>query len=462
MSFQSFISNSIARAAESSRVNRLQGELGKLRSTNVQLMKDVLSMSESAPAVYRGNKYQTYEAQVTEIDKKYNGTADWGVFQTGSIIDLRAVFIIAEGIKIMPTVKPEEAQKELEWARAFISFNNLDEEIAHEFAKEAEIEGKILLKVAWEEKEKMVSARFIPWTQKKYKIEAAPNDYLRYEKAFWTPQAAQEQEILLAPQFVYKKFGGRAFDPNSAAPKISRCLTQIEFLDQALRDYREINRLFAGPLLVFFFDDMNSAKLAQDDIDRMNFRIKKALSTSARDIRYIQPDAGGLAALENEIITNAKFISGCSGVPVHFLGLPDLLSNRATADNLMELVYSTTLKERTTWIGAYEELITKAIGLYNQKMGLSQLSEEKKLDATKLQVEIPFISPQTWTQLEKVFIPLALAGKVSDALMLSKIPGVNVEEEMARQSAANEPEGAEHEDIIGKESELEEEAAAQA
>lgn len=459
MSIQSFISNSLARGAESRSVKRLETKIVEMRDAQLQLMKDVLSLQESSTPVYKGNAYQSYETQIAEIDKKYSGTAAWGVFQTGSIIDLRSVFTIAEGIKIYPVVKAEKAEKELEFARAFISHNNLDAEIAFEYTKEAEIEGKILLKLAWDEKAKMVSSRYISWTALKYQIKAAAQDYLKYEQAIWRPEGATKDETLNEQEFVYKKFGGRAYDPDSAAPRISRCLTQIDFLDQALRDYREINRIFAGPLLIFYFDDANSAKLAQDDLDQKNLKIKKAISTSARLVDYVQPDAAGLQALEREIITNAKFISGCTGVPVHYLGLPDLLSNRATAENLSDLVYATTLRERTTWRGAYEELLSKAIGLYNQKMGLDQKST--KLDAAKLDVEIPYISSTTWAQLEKIFVPLSIAGKISDDLLLSKIPGVNVEEELARRKEALEAESGEHkpEELIDKESELEDQLA---
>jgi hypothetical protein len=42
------------------------------------------------------------------------------------------------------------------------------------------------------------------------------------------------------------------------------------------------------------------------------------------------------------------------------------MSNRATAENLMELVSASTLKERETWIGAYEEVIVKGMAMVNK------------------------------------------------------------------------------------------------
>ena len=49
---------------------------------------------------YKGNQYNSYGAAIAEIDNKYNGTAKWGVAQTGIIVDTRAAFIIGEGIEV--------------------------------------------------------------------------------------------------------------------------------------------------------------------------------------------------------------------------------------------------------------------------------------------------------------------------------------------------------------------------
>ena len=168
-------------AYKKGRVTKLENEVRKLQFL---IRDDILSLLESTTS-YKGNAYPTYEAAVAEIDSKYKGTADWGVLQTGNIIDLRSAFIIGEGITV--TAKGgEEAEKELEWTEKFLEYNDLDKEVAQEFAKEAEIEGKIALKLALEENknlgdspkkgepEKMVSVRFVSWADKKYKVESNP------------------------------------------------------------------------------------------------------------------------------------------------------------------------------------------------------------------------------------------------------------------------------------------------
>lgn len=422
-------------SAQKGRVTKLENQV---RSLQHLVRDDILSLVDSATG-YTGNAYSTYGQAVAEIDRKYNGTADWGVMQTGSIIDLRAAFIIGDGIKV--SEKKEGAEREIEWTEKFLEYNDLDKEVAQEFAKEAEIEGKIALKLALEEdkeKEKsedkyMVSARFISWLDKKYKIETNPKDYLDYQKLTWKATGQTKGETLEAKEFVYKKFGGRIMNPNEAAPKIMKCLTQIENLDKAGRDWREINHIFAGPIL---YAKCENQKEVTDVLARLadkNFKIKR-VTAGTSELMFIKLDVSGIDSLEKEIISLVKLISGTTGIPVHFLGFVELMSNRATAENLMELINAATTKERQTWIGAYEETIRKAMTMWNNGAE-SGMSKEKQLDPDKIKVDIPVITKEHYERIEKIYLPAAIAGKISDEAFLTMIPGLDVKTELERKEA---------------------------
>lgn len=431
---------------------------GQVKGYQAFVIDDILTAREDRKK-YRGNEYRNYKTAVQEISRKYTGQADWGVFQTGNIIDLRAAFIISEGVKI--TGDENEAKAELQFCETLFKYNNLDREVAQDFAKEAEIEGKILIKLAWEtakvngKESGMVSTRFISWTDKNYKIENQEDDYTKFTKALWRPTSGKE-ETLEVNEFVYKKFGGRISDPNDAQPKIMKCLTQIESLDKALRDWREINRLYAAPTPHIECETQEQAQAIMAEIEKNpNFKIKKFIAHTGK-FDFAGPDIRGIDSLENEIITLAKMISGTTGIPVHFLGLPDLLSNRATASNLGQLIFGSTLKERQIWKGVYEEIIQKSMGMFNDK-ALKQ--KGAKLDPSKITVDIPYPSEEEWLHFEKVWLPLWLAGKVTDELALSKLPGVDAAAELARRKKDEEAEGkkirAENEELKNKLAELE-------
>jgi len=317
-------------SAQKGRVTKLENQVHKLQ----HLVKDDILALTDAVSGYKSNAYPTYESAVAEIDRKYKGTADWGILQTGSIIDLRAAFIIGDGIIV--SAEGDEAEKELEWVEDFLKYNDLDREVAQEFAKEAEIEGKIALKLALEEdkeqdeeidekdKKWKVSVRFISWLDKKYKIIPNPLDYLDYQKLEWKATSKRKAETLDAKEFVYKKFGGRIINPNEAAPKIMKCLTQIEGLDKAERDWRQINHIFAGPVFYAECEDKKEVDAMLTAFNDKNFKVNKILAGTAK-VYFIKLDAGGIDSIEKEIVSLVKLISGTTGIPVHFLGFVELM-----------------------------------------------------------------------------------------------------------------------------------------
>src|SRR4030042_2725021 len=127
-----------------------------------------------------------------------------------------------------------------------------------------------------------------------------PKEYTKYLSGAWTPPGADE--VKLAPRnSAYKKLGGRVNDPNDAAPKIMKCLTQVDNLDKALRDLREIDRIFAAPVPVMEFPgDPEAAEAAQKKLDEINWKIKKALATSGV-FKYGQPAMPGTDMLLKEV-----------------------------------------------------------------------------------------------------------------------------------------------------------------
>lgn len=416
------------------------------KSVKVQelLVDNILALTETQTK-YVGNDYRDYATAVKAIAEKYNGVAEWGCLQVGTIIDLRAAFILGEGIKVVrrtPTKK--EAEAEIEWANDFLEYNALDAEMAQELAKESEIEGKLALVVDWDTDkfrgwEGMPTIRYVSWSAKRYKVITDPNDYLWYKQLKWDAGANYPAGNLNETEFVYKKFGGRLNEPNEAQPKVMKCLTEVDRLDRALRDLREINHLFAAPTADFECDNPQDAKnlMTWLESEGPNWKFGKAIAHIGR-FSYKSPDAAGVQNLISEIETTTKLISGTTGIPIHYLGMLDLLRNRATGDNTRELVMAATTKERSIWVGAFEELIEKAMALFNEKSGRSQKST--KLDFEKIGVEIPLISQDHWANIQNVLIPAFTAGIISKEFVASQIPGVDMDDESARAEAADQSE----------------------
>jgi len=417
--------------------------------TQSLIIDDLLTARERADAGrFRGNEYTSYESAIPEIVAKYNATADWGVIQTGNIIDLRAAFIIGQGINVIDRTTGEaSAEREIKWAEQFLEYNGLDEVTAIQFATEAEIEGKFLGRMTLEkvdkaidENEKMASIRFISWAKRKYKVKTDQEDYTNYESVSYRGKSSGSYKwkaaTLKPPDFVYIKFGGRIDEPNKTQPRVMKCLTQIDYLDKALRDLREINRLFAGPTPYFKATTKEEAESIMAQIAKNpNFRIGKAISATA-EFSFVAPDVSGVENLINEIITLIKIISGTTGVPIHFLGLLDLLKNRATGENTRELMIAGTTKERAAWQGGFYEMIKKGMYKYNTIV-YDQKGESNKLDPRKIGVELPVYTQEQWDHLEKVLIPAAALNIITKEFVRDQIPGIDSKLEERRKAEAD-------------------------
>lgn len=348
----------------------------KMLNAEIQASTDITTNTDSTTALhYRGTptKYSTYDKQVAALGKLYENTAEWGCMITKNIIDVRTAFSVGEGID----VKKREgfkgsADAELEWVEEFMQYNNLDEEMPMEYAKEAEIEGKVLLRFLVDETAKNIRVVHVPWRKFKYTIYTPDYDFFNYTRAEYIGSGEPNIKFDLTPEwFVYKRFGGSADKINETSPKTAFVLRQIEDLDKAIWDWRKTNRLFSTPTPVVYCPDEQTAKKVQAWLDGGNWRIGKTLVLGGLNMKFelVGWRGDGYTTLKEETQTLVKTISGTTGIPVHFLGYPELLSNRDTAENLGNLISLSTRKERRTWVGAYEEVFQKAMVIYNTAFG---------------------------------------------------------------------------------------------
>ena len=370
--------------------------MGHVRNlvTQLQASTDITTNTDSESySHYIGNHYRTYSTQVAQLGKMYENTADWGCMVARNIIDMRTAFSVGQGIKVKKHRDYDgDATKELKWVKEFMRFNNLDEEMPQEFAKESEIEGKILLRLLVDTDYNQVRVVHVPWRKFNYTVETPSHDFFNYIRAYYVGDSDNNTRFdMLWPFFVYKRFGGSACEINNTPPKTAFVLRQIEDLDKAVWDWRKINKIFAAPTPVITCEDKSTAEEIYQWITGNNWRIGKALVLGGQNAKFemVMWKGDGYTTLKEETQALVKTISGTTGIPVHFMGYPELLSNRDTAENLMSFIALSTTKERNSWIGAYEELFKKAMMLYNTAFGtrlnpqaVNAAIDETVLDAT--------------------------------------------------------------------------------
>jgi hypothetical protein len=382
---------------------------------------DILLATTAITSTY-GNPYQDYKTAITELAKKYEGIAQWGSPQVQNIIDMRSAFTIGQGIK---PISDDEKSREREFINSFIKHNNLDEELPQDLASEAEVEGRILVKLIKNIDGKNIDIRFISYSQTGYKVETDAEDYQNVKQITYKLNGVDK--TILPDECVFKRFSGRANSVNDLMPKVAKVLRLCEALDKALWDWREINHLFASPTPFFKCQTSQEATDLNKQLLTSNWKIGKKLVSSA-DFSLVGLNAE-IKTLENEIITLAKIISGATGVPVHFLGLPDLMSNRSTSTDLFEALNASVNKERHIWEGFYEELFDKALIMMNGE------GSKKGFEKGKVKAQILNFTSEQIRQLVDVWLPLYQGKVINLKYILSKIPDANYDDIVASMDA---------------------------
>ena len=363
---------------------------------------------------------ETYKARTDRLGKMYAGTAEWGTPIARNVIDMRAAFTLAGGVRpvLRETAKTGAAgaERELEFVEAFLDFNGLRDDLPQDWGKEAEIEGKFLATLAADLAAGQVKARYFSYTSRTYTVIADPEDYAVFLRVEYTDFAGNLREIL--PQhFVYRPFGGRTHNVNETPSKASSVVWNFEALHKSLYDWRKANRLFASPTPYFKCANPAEVNALLDALNGMQWKIGQFLAGTA-EYNLVGMPTTGIESLAKEITLNAQLISGNTGVPVHFLGFPELMSNRSTADTLFDMVAASTHRERRIWASFYTELFDRAIGLANAEL-------KAGLRPGLVEAEIPEVSSKTMLELKENWLPLFEAGALSLETLLSKIPDLD-------------------------------------
>lgn len=382
-------------------------------------------------ARYRGNKYPGDLNMVYAVNRAYIGEADWGVNLVKSIVEIRAAMVGgAAGVEVGQSLNYKgEAKRELDFIREFMAYNEINQSTQMDWAVEGGIDGRCMfeLSTAVVDKKNKVRARYVPFyggiTAPRYTIKTDEYDYTRHLYADIGSLESGQVRRVSPDRYVYRKFGGRKSCVNSSSPLVGHVLPQIEAIDQALRDWREINVLYASPTPTVSVDNAEDAQTQYTMMTQtLKWQIGRLLVIGGGDYKLVGPESGGIDSLMDEITTNLKIVSGTTGIPPHFLGFPDLMSNRATADGLLEMMFAATAKERTAWIEAYTELFRKAIILYNKVSG-------DNLNPEAVVAVLPENTQTRLRQLVDVWLPLFESKAISRPTFLTRVPGVDPDKE---------------------------------
>lgn len=376
------------------------------------LTTNAISISQSAVSVVDKNNYKTYAKKVQGAYEMYNNTCDYGGELFGGLVDARIAFIGGEGISIV--AEKESTKQALE---QIIKDNHLDGSRWLDVLRTGELEGRELLVLKFDNKlESGVKIRSFRWNNFKYNIFSKGFDNDIIEKITYTENGENKE---LTGDYVYVRLGGTWDDPNHTTSRAMKILTDCENFSRAKYDFRFNNHLF-GRLTPFFNSkDDNTAASIQAAIASKQWEIGKGLAAVDTDMKMVGPESDSAKIVIDEIILMSRIISTMTGIPLHWLSWPDLMSNRATAENLMESVKAATQIERLSWEESLEELLGKALemAVNKGKFGNDVLG--------KFEVKLPFVSLTEIKAVAQALGSFVDKRYISIETLQNKIPGID-------------------------------------
>lgn len=307
------------------------------------------------------NAYPTYDSQVAETYRKYNALSSFGNQQTRAVVDLRIAFIAGEGISISC-----ENKQTSDWIEDFLNKNLLDGPNFINAVKGAEITGQalfILKESQWLDNTFFIKVARIPYSIKVpykpvYKDPIVKDEVLEMmikKDGFWQSSGYKD--------FIYTRTGGDDANTQGPVTRVGTVLTDIENYDRGIKDMRRNNHIFARITPTFETESASQTKSLKDRLEGSKWQLGEAFIGTAK-LKYITPQSGAHENLLTELTSTIKTISSVTGIPVHWLGFVDLMSNRSTAETLYELIKNATILDRQIWQTSIYFLILKAQELY--------------------------------------------------------------------------------------------------
>ena len=398
------------------------GKIGRAKKTIAALQeagRDILNTAITGTGTVEGeidrNNYRSYAKQVQGIYDMYRGVKDYGVDLCRAVVETRVAFISGEGLSIYSD--NDAAQ---DFINDFLDYNKLTGSRLVDITTIGELEGKVLLTLTGDEKERNINVGTISCFKNKYVI------YDEGRRATYCEPETNIEKDYDMDRMVYIKLGGDPGDYNNTTNRLHCILTEIENFSRAKFDLRKNTHVF-GKYMPYWRTDKDrpgDAAAIMNDLAGKNWAIGYGYAGSA-EFSLVEPSGAAGKAIMEDVLLNLKCISTTTGIPIHWFAWVELMSNRSTAETLIEIISAATKKERLVWEESHKELIYKAM-----VMAVDYGFIKNEAMTKDFTVKLPLVSYAALQQITDVWIPLLQEGLVSRATILGMLPGINPSAEL--------------------------------
>lgn len=319
-----------------------------------------LKFKQSPEIIY--NQKSSYLQNIGAIYEALSNNLRYGSSLIKNIIDFRKSWIYSSNATI-------KADSELiDYMTNELNINALFDKLV----TLGEIEGRWLVRIIPENNKiflKIISIRDI-------------NYEVFYDSSLEVSSIKFDEKNILTEKdyFVFANTSG-VYHNNNTPSNVSYVINYIQNIDKALETLRTLNHVIGVNTILFKTKDWTDAQRLSniirgkqsdqnnpyDDSNR-KWKIGDGLVAPA-DVQIINVARDSIESIKDEIITNLQIVSGHTGVPIHLLGFPEMLSNRATAQEMAESIVNKIQVERNENKRKFEELIKKIAIVSNKHFG---------------------------------------------------------------------------------------------
>lgn len=303
------------------------------------------------------NVYTTYSSQTNAIYKKYNGLDTLGNWQTRAVIDTRTGFIAGEGISVIC-----KNEKIADFFDAFLTENKMYGSRFINYVKTAEMEGRELFYIRPDKEKKNIKLyRFLSnyGGGQEYEVKYADKNDPDSIKDILVKDKNGNQ-MPLKEDYIYIITGGDPSRHYGTTTRTGLVLHEIESFDRSKNAMRKNNHVFGKITPVFTSENPQDVANFRAMALNKSWKIGDVVAALKGNLRMEVPSIGAMDNLKAEQITCSKAIAATTGIPVHWFGHVDLMSNRSTAETLYETISNATILERAIWQEAIYDLLIMA------------------------------------------------------------------------------------------------------
>ena len=386
------------------------------------IMSTYITEAESVGGVVDKNNYKTYSTQVDGAYKMFLSKCDYGSEILRGVVETRIALIGGEGLSVTA-----ENKKTQDWIDDFLELNRLKGSRLLSIIQTGELEGRnlLVLNKAKDMGKEYISIMSFPWYENNYCVEKA-NTYDGIKKIYYSDKEKREIPIP-TEKAIYVKLGGTECLFDEPTNRIHCVLTDCENFSRAKYDLRKTGFLFGRitPTWKFESNDPSAATDAQaikNALESFDWEPGQGYAGRA-EFGYKTPGTGAQDLLLADMLTSLRNIATTSSIPIHFLSRPDLMSNRATAENLLEVINLGTKKDRLIWEESLTEAIEKAMTMAVDT-GLA-----KSNILGDFEIKLPLISLANLKSLIEVWYPL-IGDIISKSTFRGMLPGIDPSQEV--------------------------------